>query len=215
MWRLRAGLLAGMLVVLGLSYDASAIVIDFDSEGLVGPSTFAAAGPAQTLNIPTAIGNVTFENGVILTGTTNLPANATSIYGTASFADPTLGNPLVVTFPTPISNFFLDVLNGLTTEVPYQVSDNAGHSTVFSLPPNLSSGQTQIGFAASGDIVSITALSPTGGPATSWDFFIDNIHFNEPLPDQLNPVPEPTTLLLFGTTAAGLGLARWRRNRRT
>lgn len=32
---------------------------------------------------------------------------------------------------------------------------------------------------------------------------------------QLEPVPEPTTLLLFGTTAAGLGLARWRRWRRT
>jgi hypothetical protein len=26
--------------------------------------------------------------------------------------------------------------------------------------------------------------------------------------------PEPTTLLLFGTTAAGLGLARWRQKRR-
>ncbi|MGH7368107.1 MAG: PEP-CTERM sorting domain-containing protein [Candidatus Rokuibacteriota bacterium] len=26
--------------------------------------------------------------------------------------------------------------------------------------------------------------------------------------------PEPTTLLLFGTTAAGLGLARWRQRRR-
>lgn len=28
------------------------------------------------------------------------------------------------------------------------------------------------------------------------------------------PVPGPTTLLLFGTTAAGLGLARWRQRRR-
>jgi PEP-CTERM motif-containing protein len=30
----------------------------------------------------------------------------------------------------------------------------------------------------------------------------------------LSPVPEPTTLLLFGTTAAGLGLARWKHGRR-
>ena len=31
---------------------------------------------------------------------------------------------------------------------------------------------------------------------------------------KLEPVPEPTTLLLVGTTAAGLGLARWRQRRR-
>ena len=32
---------------------------------------------------------------------------------------------------------------------------------------------------------------------------------------ELAPVPEPATLLLFGTTATGLGLAHWRQRRRT
>ena len=32
---------------------------------------------------------------------------------------------------------------------------------------------------------------------------------------QLEPTPEPTTLLLFGTTMVGLGLARWRRRRQS
>ena len=32
--------------------------------------------------------------------------------------------------------------------------------------------------------------------------------------DPVNPTPEPTTMLLLGTTMAGLGLARWRQRRR-
>jgi hypothetical protein len=31
--------------------------------------------------------------------------------------------------------------------------------------------------------------------------------------DNLAPIPEPATLLLFGTTATGLALARWRRRK--
>lgn len=33
-------------------------------------------------------------------------------------------------------------------------------------------------------------------------------------PEDLTPVPEPATLLLLGTTAAGFGLARWRQRRK-
>ena len=38
--------------------------------------------------------------------------------------------------------------------------------------------------------------------------------YQGPIEQDLAPVPEPATLLLFGTTAAGLGLARWRRRHR-
>jgi hypothetical protein len=40
---------------------------------------------------------------------------------------------------------------------------------------------------------------------------VDNLTFSA---EELAPVPEPATLLLLGTTAAGLGLARWRQMRR-
>ena len=47
------------------------------------------------------------------------------------------------------------------------------------------------------------------GPAGWDDFNGTQGYFVE-----FGPVPEPATLLLFGTTAAGLGLARWRQRRK-
>jgi hypothetical protein len=67
--------------------------------------------------------------------------------------------------------------------------------------------------------------SVTGKTGTLWlginDGFVtgtsDNegsVSVNVNVNADLAPVPEPATLLLFGTTAGGLALARWRRRRR-
>jgi hypothetical protein len=50
----------------------------------------------------------------------------------------------------------------------------------------------------------VTGTNDNGGFVT--------VNVNVASPD-LTPVPEPATLLLFGTTAGGLALARWRRSR--
>jgi hypothetical protein len=205
-------LLCLSLLFVGQAGTTFAAVIDFET--LSGPSTFAAAGNAQTLTIATGIGPVMFGGGVILTNATNLSADETSIYGTAGNAaniGVTIGtgftNPLTIIFPVPISNFFLDVLNGNTINVNYRVGDNSGNSANFLLMPNLSGGQKTIGFAAAGTIVTVAA---TTGQSTStgqtWDFFIDNIHFNEALPPNLTP--EPADLTLVGTGLAGFLLLR-------
>lgn len=198
-------LIAGL--ALGLAGQASAILINFDDQGLTGPSTFSSAvipNNFTLLNVGSSGIDVSFSGGTILENTTNLPANQTALYGTADFVNG-LTNPLTLTFSQNINNFFLDVYNGNTAPNNFSVADNLGNSAAFLLPSNLNSGQTQIGFAALGNTVTIAGL----GPATAccqWDFFIDNIRFNEALPD-FN-VPEPGVAVLMLTGLAGLFLRR-------
>jgi hypothetical protein len=182
---------------------AQAEIITFET--LTGQSTFAAAGAAQPVTISTTLGNVTISGGVILTNATSLPADETSVYGTASFASPGYNSSILVTFPVPITNFFLDVINGQINTETYRVSDNLGNSSDFSLASNGNSGATTIGFAATGNIVTISAI--TGLPG--FDFFIDNIHFNEPL--VLSGVPEPSTWAMMILGFAGVGFMAYRR----
>jgi hypothetical protein len=178
-----------------MTFQSFGTVIDFDSQGLTGPSLFADANPIpQTIPITVDGITVTFNFGVILTQTTNLPADQTSVYGTASFV-PGMSNPLVITFSQPVTNFFMNLYNGQTTDATYNVSDNNGNSQNFTLPPNLSGGQSLVGIAATGSIMTIQDISGTG----TWDFFIDNIGFNQAI-----PTPDGGTtvgLLLMGLTA--------------
>jgi|SRR5262245_27446808 len=92
----------------------------------------------------------------------------------------------------PSFDLFGHTLNGMFT----QLSNNAG--------PNSQSGTDSFSVSA-GNLFGfqIDCTDCILGPATVTisDFSV-------------SPVPEPATLLLFGTTAAGLGLARWRQRRR-
>lgn len=189
--------IASMTMAIG---TAEASVINFDDQGLTGPSVFASTTP-QDVNILVGTTSVNITGGTILDNTAFLPGNTTAVYGTANFFPGGL-NPLVITFSDAITNFFLDVYNGNTTDVEYVVSDNAGNSTSIVLPSNSSGGFATVGFAATGTIVSIFAKAPIKPSCCAFDFFIDNIHFNEALPTAV-PLPAALPLLMGGLLGLG------------
>jgi hypothetical protein len=153
-------------------------VINLIAKGFTGPSTFKAAGPVETLDLP---GDVMITGGVVLGNETNLPAGDPSVYGTAAAFDdvspgPGLTQSITLTFSAPVTNFSVDIFNGMTTTATYQVSDNTGDSTTVILAANSAGGQqvAVLPNAHNATIITITA------EAAPWDFSIDNITYNEP-----------------------------------
>jgi PEP-CTERM motif len=216
-WLVRSSVVAAIAFA---ATPAQAAKIDFETLNgvpLTGPPLFQAI-PPQTLdflNVDASGVDVRVQNGMILTKAFDVPANVTSAYGTACFGGcdtPNFLNPIVVEFSEPIDNFFVDVFSGFTRDGLFRVSDDLGHSATFFLPPGVDSGWTQIGFAAAGQKVFIEQLT-LGNEAIEglrYDFFIDNIHFDEPLPP-LHPVPEPATMVLLGSGLVSGAMARRRR----
>ena len=201
--------LAALALLLGEVGQVKADIITFDDQGLTGPSTFAAT-TQQNISVtsPGGVG-VSLTGGTILTNATNLPADETSLYGTAGFADTTYTNPITITFNQSVHNFIANLYNGSTITAVFRVSDGLGDTADFTLPNNLNGGTSMVDFAAVGTTVTITQLTPDPN-AGGWDFFVDNLQFNVPLPVS---VPEPSSLTLFGIGAIGLAGYVWRRRK--
>ncbi len=179
---------------------------------------FSTVGNAQTLTIPTSIGSVTISGGALFDNIANLPVDETAVYGTAGnasgigvFPGSGFANPLSITFPEAIASFSLDILNGNTASVTYQLADNLGNSADFQLAPNFAGGLQSYGFAAAGNEVTISALTGQSTPSgMTWDFLIDNINFTA-AQNSSSSVPEPASAYLLGAGLIALWLVR-RRN---
>ena len=196
--------------------------IDFESlcpsgQTTAGPCSgmFSTVGNAQQLDVSTSLGTVVFEGGALFDDIAYLPSDETALYGTAGNAGsigvhPGTGftNPLTIIFPVAIDNLSLDILNGNTMTVDYRLADNDGNVADFQIAPNLSGGVQAVDFAATGNVVTITA--ETGQSTSSgmtWDFLIDNVGFTA-AEAPANTAPEPRSAFLIGIGLVAIGLSR-------
>jgi hypothetical protein len=145
------------------------------------------------------VGDAEFLAGAGQIQATNFRFDARNIHGENTIVDIRLAL-------TP--NRFGVGAGGAANVLISEVTDGFGNPVV-PLPdqPFVSGGVTMppsdTAFFAPQDFLTMRLSTTVIGPA-----FVSEIDVN------LSQVPEPTTLLLFGTTAAGLGLARWRQRRR-
>ncbi len=179
-----------------LANSAHATTIDFEDR--TGPSTFAAAGNAQTLTY----GIATFTGGVILTGESAQTTDNSSVYGTRNEND--LTNPLIINFSQAVQNFSFQILNAIAGD--YQITYNGGTTTTFNLATTGGSIQNE-SLGGVGTQIAIQFLGPALGD-TTYDFAIDNVSFDVA---NVSAVPLPAALPMFGAALMGLGAVRRRK----
>lgn len=188
--------IGAVALTLLVAFTLPSFAITQDFESYTGTDLFATTTPSP--NNFTDVNGATFTGGAILTDTANLPADETSVYGTADTGTG-LSSSLVISSATGFNNFFFDLLNGVTTPQSFLITDNAGHSAEFdNVAANTDSGAVLVGFASTGTQITIEDLTANsvGG---FWDFFIDNVTWDEPLPPSLSaPEVSSTGWLLAG-----------------
>jgi pimeloyl-ACP methyl ester carboxylesterase len=172
-----------------------------DFEQFAGPNVFQTADP------PLMAASATITGGELLRGTTFLPADQTTVYGTASFCSGCLPT-ITIQFNQPVSNFSVFVINGEPFEVTYTVQDDQGGLQTQSFPGNSDAGAGTINLPSS----NILQVTITSNDSSNWDFFIDNVSFTpaiaaiDPVPGLLNGntlVTDPESLATLGTVVSG------------
>jgi len=201
---------------------AGTILINFETVPVIatGPSTFAAAGPMQTITVPNV---AVITGGVVLGNESNLPAQAfgtpPNVYATAGFGTGTLSTLTITLNPAfgTVDEVSFPVFNGDTAIETYVVTGFNGatqvaQQTLSNLATNANQGFGIVDLMAA-SITSVTIAPQTldvGGCCNGWDFSIDSVALNESVQTAVG-APEPGTLALLGLGLAIGGFLKSRR----
>jgi hypothetical protein len=214
--------------LLAVAGTAHASVIDLQASGVTGTgSLFASAGNAEQVSITTGGYTVVLSGGTPLgPNISNLPATDSIAYGTSNtytVGESGYTNPITINFyaagtntPQNVTNFFLNLYNGNTVPVNYTLANSLGNALMYNIGNNFSGGQKTFGLPSAGSSVFTITAGPATGGCCGWDYFVGDIGFNQALPTGSTnggtPVatPIPSSLVLFGSSLAGLGLIRRR-----
>lgn len=189
---------AGLLLLVGPTSAARAGTIDFESVllGTAVPFTVTSGGISASF---------TSTAGFVV---------ASSFFSTLTGhvlldADPVIA-PLFVAFNQPLSSISLNfALNTINPTVPLTLSTFLGGPGGTLVGTTQATGAIPPGFAFPEGLVSFAGVFDTVRLSTSaQDFAIDNVNFTP-----VSAVPEPSSLLLLATGAAGV-LTRMRAQRR-
>jgi len=146
------------------------------------PSYFAAYTTySQPLVINTGTVTASLYGGVPLSAATNLPADASTTYGTASpYCLSTICQSTIeIDFNPPVNNVSFFLINGNTVTITYTALDSLNKSTQITLPSNYNSGVGDVALPPTDKITALYISGSTTDPyaCCAWDFFIDNVSF--------------------------------------